>query len=323
MRLKRVVLKEELATLTGDPISAIVLDQLLYWSRRTRDFDQFIEEEKARDPNITMPLTHGWIYKSAKQLADELMGIASAATIRRRLVNLVENGWVDERHNPNHAWDRTMQYRPNIHAIQRDLAALGYALEGYPLQLVDASISHGDKSIEHSAEAIPETTTETTTENMHTNVDSTTSGGNAKKVDSTYKPDHQKDDGQAHIPKQGRTKKNKGSPYVTRPLVDVDSANVKVTKGNAHFVAVASVCKINLSTATKAQKGQIALAVKKLKAAGATPDQINNFEHWWYKNDWRGKRGQAPAPKHVCEEWGKYENWLSNKDKSHKVRVWA
>ena len=108
-----------------------------------------------------------------------------------------------------------------------------------------------------------------------------------------------------HQKRRGR-KKNKNSPYTTRPLVDVDSANAKITKGNAHFVAVASVCKINLSTATKAQKGQIALAVKKLKDANATPEQINNFERWWYEHDWRGQRGQAPEPKHVCEQWGRY-----------------
>ncbi len=46
--LKRVVIKEELVALTGDATKAIILNQLLYWSQRTRDFDKFLDEEKSR-----------------------------------------------------------------------------------------------------------------------------------------------------------------------------------------------------------------------------------------------------------------------------------
>lgn len=165
-RLKRVVVKEELVKLTCDRLAAEILDQMLYWSERTYDFDRFIEEEKQRDPESNMPLTHGWIYKSARELREELMLDASARTVNRRLEELVAKGWLDRRRNPRHQWDKTWQYRPNIHKIQSDLADLGYALEGYPLQLHSvASKGHGVASKGHGVAAIPETTIETTTEN--------------------------------------------------------------------------------------------------------------------------------------------------------------
>ena len=128
MKLKRIVLKEEFVVLTGDAISAVLLDLILHWSHNMKRFDEYVEEERARDPDINMPLTDGWINKSAKQFEDELMGMASGATIRRKLINLTKQGWIDKRHNPNNVWDRTMQYKPNIRAIQRDLAELGYTL---------------------------------------------------------------------------------------------------------------------------------------------------------------------------------------------------
>jgi len=52
MRLKRVVIKEELVALTGDYIKAILLNQFLYWSERVEDFDLFILEEQQRARDI-------------------------------------------------------------------------------------------------------------------------------------------------------------------------------------------------------------------------------------------------------------------------------
>ena len=167
-KIKKVVLKENLAVLTGDPIAAIVLNQMLYWSERTRDADKFVLEEQERGGGeLSITLMHGWIYKSSEELTEELMGIASISTIRRRLIDLVKNGWIDERNNPKYAWDRTLQYRPNIHKIQRDLMKIGYVLDDYPLQLdiVDESIIHPDESNRHPDEALPDITTEITIKN--------------------------------------------------------------------------------------------------------------------------------------------------------------
>ena len=187
--LKRVVCKEELVNLTGDAISAIILNQFLYWSQRTRDADKFRKEELDRDPEANIPLMNGWIYKSADDLAEELMDLTSRHTLRRRIIELVEAGWIDERNNPKYGWDRTLQYRPNLLAIQRDLQALGYSLEGYPLiqekmKRVPAAqnepaieqnahmIEHSAQSKAQSAQAIPETTTEITSSEIQNHPDS-------------------------------------------------------------------------------------------------------------------------------------------------------
>ena len=159
-KLKRVVIQEELVALMGDHVNALILKQFLYWGERVRDFDKFIAEEKGRDPDTRIELTRGWIYKSAEELADELMISISSRTLARRIEDVVSAGWLDRRRNPYHAWDRTWQYRPNLRKIQAGLRKLGYALEGYPV-LPDVQCNgQGDESIGQGDEALPEITTE-------------------------------------------------------------------------------------------------------------------------------------------------------------------
>jgi len=170
-KLKRAVIKEELIELTGDFIAALALNQFLYWSERVRDFDKFIEEERERDPDASIELTHGWIYKSIEELRDEIMVTISTRTLRRRVDYLVENDWLARRRNPRYRWDKTYQYRPDIRKIQRDLDAIGYVLAGYPLDKETPSIRQGvtSEGLGVTSEglgvtALPETTTETTPE---------------------------------------------------------------------------------------------------------------------------------------------------------------
>lgn len=144
--LKRVVIKEELVKLTGHWRTALILNQFLYWLQRHRHYDQFIAEEQVRTPELQVPFTYGWIYKSAKELLEELMIDVSEVTLRRDIKLLVDREWLAERHNPSHKWDRELQYRPDIRQIQLDLQRLGYALEGYPLLMEDASFTMKDAS---------------------------------------------------------------------------------------------------------------------------------------------------------------------------------
>lgn len=196
-KLGRVVIKEELVALTGDYKLSIVLNQMLYWSERVADFDKFISEEKERfdAENIdssNLEYRNGWIYKKADELAEECMITNSEATMRRYLDKLVEKGWLSKRTNPKYRWDKTLQYRVNIHKLQRDLQTLGYFLEGYA-QLLDDGLStqnddsdfqndgsnfqiessdfqndesdfHSERSNFHGERAIPKTTSETTSE---------------------------------------------------------------------------------------------------------------------------------------------------------------
>lgn len=191
IRFKRGVLTEELVALTGDPITAMVMRQMLYWVVRVSDFDEFVTEERKRNPDAEVELSDGWIFKSADQLADELMGIASGKTIRRRLQDCVEKGWLHERNNPQKGWDRTLQYRPDLIRIEHDLRRIGYTLAtvmGEEYLLVESIFSerrhaftnghgvewsghrvesngHGVESNGRSVDAIPESTVETTPEN--------------------------------------------------------------------------------------------------------------------------------------------------------------
>jgi len=174
MKLKRVVIKEELVELTGDYIGALVLNQFIYWSERTKDFNKFIEAEKQRDAGLSVDFTNGWIYKTSEELSEELMLGLSISTMRRHLSKVVQSGYLLERNNPKYAWDRTLQYRPNMVKIQTDLHKLGYSLEGYPLVLSNAIFkmkngsSEMKKRTSQNETAIPETTTKTTTESIYT-----------------------------------------------------------------------------------------------------------------------------------------------------------
>jgi hypothetical protein len=179
-KLKRVIIKEELVILTGNFKSAILLNQMIYWSERVNDFDKFIEEEAERTikdgKTLEIEPSNGWIYKTSEELSEETMIGLSASNMRKYLKELISNGWLDERTNPVHKWDRTMQYRVNIVKIQKDLLELGYNLEGYPFFKIENAISEiekGDsKTKNHTSKiknqskqnrkAIPEITTETT-----------------------------------------------------------------------------------------------------------------------------------------------------------------
>lgn len=134
-KLKRVPIKEELVAIAGDFIKAIILQQFIYWSERTRDYDKFIAEERERaelrDEEFSAKPLNGWMYKSAEELSEETMLGYKATAMRDHIKVLVAKGYLSERNNPLDRRDRTIQYRVNLLAIQLDLFEKGYPLEGY------------------------------------------------------------------------------------------------------------------------------------------------------------------------------------------------
>lgn len=135
-KLKRVVIKEELYSLTKDTFSAIILGQLIYWQVKVNDFDTFIKEENERAKNngidSVIDLQNGWMYKKASDLADECMLNVSDATMRRYLQVLIEKKFISCRKNPKYKWDKTLQYRVNLSFIISEVKKLGYdGLGGY------------------------------------------------------------------------------------------------------------------------------------------------------------------------------------------------
>lgn len=201
-KLKRVVLKEELVALTGNFVHAVVLNQMIYWSERVKDSDQFIKEEMERirkfsdgsqetPEDIENYLRNGWIYKKAQDLVDECMGICSRQTMSRVLNDLVKSGWLEKRKNPKYKWDRTWQYRVNLLKIQHDLQKIGYALEGYQLLNDESSNAHFEHLRSQDEQAIPEITTEITNNN---NTTTTTLDTNvSRKIENQTKQQKQND----------------------------------------------------------------------------------------------------------------------------------
>ena len=64
-----------------------------------------------------------------------------------------------------------------------------------------------------------------------------------------------------------------------------------------YAVALADVCRLDI----KVVRGRLFKRAKALLKAGYTIQNIRDFERWWYKNDWRGQKGQPPNPELVIE----------------------
>ena len=128
------LIRKEFVDLTGDHFSAVILNQLLYWTLRVKDFDLFLEEERVlassliknkRNSEQEKSFNHGWIYKTAHDLIEETMLGISHPTMRKYLKLLVDQGWVNERPHPLDKWKKTIQYRINVRRLQEDLIAIG------------------------------------------------------------------------------------------------------------------------------------------------------------------------------------------------------
>lgn len=153
------LIRKELVTLTGNHTNAVILNQLLYWTQKTKDFSLMLVEEKNRErateafPQKDSP-QYGWIYKTANALVEETMLHIDRTTLRRYLKFLVKQKWLFERSNPQNKWNKTIQYRVNVQKIQKDLMALGLSLSEIPLSGLEKvnlkCTKEGSRPKEHS-----------------------------------------------------------------------------------------------------------------------------------------------------------------------------
>lgn len=146
-KIKKAVIREDLLSITNDFRKAIILNQFIYWSERVSDADKFIEKENeiARSNGENeKELFYGWIYKTAEELAEEVMLGLSASQIRRYINDLVKMGYISKRNNPKYKWDRTLQYRVNLVNIAKALKKNGYPLSEYKINIPDeeSAITH-------------------------------------------------------------------------------------------------------------------------------------------------------------------------------------
>ena len=94
----------------------------------------------------------------------------------------------------------------------------------------------------------------------------------------------------------------------------------RLSPSQAMFTALAKACKIDYRIATEQQRGELNQTEKMLRTkARASPNDLPEFEKWWYDHDWRGKKGDAPRPTQVREEWQKFTDWQEKKPEQPRV----
>ncbi|MEV2909467.1 hypothetical protein ABNF65_12660 [Paenibacillus larvae] len=139
-KLRRCVIKEEFVSLTGDAVSAAILNQMIFWAELVNESDQEILNkikayEKIGDrlnvANLKKQLKNGWFWKAAKEMAEEIM-FSTRQTVDRKMRALVKKGFMECRPNPDPRYV-TNYYRVNLGYIQSELHKLGFSLEGYAL----------------------------------------------------------------------------------------------------------------------------------------------------------------------------------------------
>lgn len=125
------LIQGELVDLTGDPLMASFLWQLVYWSQRVPDFELFVAEEKRAALQERSSFYHGWFSKSVQELLAETMFRTTLSTLHYYLDFFVEQRWVQRRTNPQNKGDETLQYRVSLRKLCIDLQNHGYILPGF------------------------------------------------------------------------------------------------------------------------------------------------------------------------------------------------
>ncbi len=149
-KLKRVVIREEFVTITGDFVKAVILNQLIYWQSRTYNKE-------------------GWIYKKAEELSEETMLNVTGVTIRKHLGALEKLKLIESRDNPADKWDKIKQYRIRFDVIYDELEKHGFSFENALKPSEYRNLIFKFRSLENKLlYNDTEITSENTTKNTHT-----------------------------------------------------------------------------------------------------------------------------------------------------------
>jgi hypothetical protein len=176
-RMKKAVLREDMMALTQEVTQAMVLGQMLYWTKTLDKVNDWLFEENKRLAEVELPqheYNYGWIYKSAREMREDLMNAFSEDAIQRAFSALVTKGVFMKRHNPIVRYDRKLQYRIDIIFLRRLLKDRGYEMTDFQLATIPqeaAFIPQGAVSMAQCAETITETITKITNkENLLTSL---------------------------------------------------------------------------------------------------------------------------------------------------------
>ena len=167
-KMKKAVLREDMMALTQDVTQALVIGQMLYWTKTLDKVNDWLFEENKRLAEAELPqyeYNYGWIYKSAREMREDLMNAFSEDAIQRAFSALVTKGVLMKRHNPLVRYDRKLHYRVDILLLRRLLKDRGYEMTDFQLLTIPQeaeSIPHGAVCITQGAETITETITKIT-----------------------------------------------------------------------------------------------------------------------------------------------------------------
>lgn len=98
---------------------------------------------------------------------------------------------------------------------------------------------------------------------------------------------------------QGQSYESDNSITETTPQTTTEI----ISPGSSHKEMVSTleaICVMDMKI--KSNAGRIVKASKALREADYTVDDLKHFGQWWYKNDFRGKKNQAPLPSQVLSE---------------------
>jgi len=92
------------------------------------------------------------------------------------------------------------------------------------------------------------------------------------------------------------------------------SAETKPKHRDELFESLASLCRVNIRLCTKDQRGALNQTAKILRDAGHTAADVFRVGEWWYRHDWRSKKGQPPKPSEIREVWDQSFNTPPSRD---------
>ncbi|WP_028778555.1 hypothetical protein [Shimazuella kribbensis] len=138
--LKRGIIKEELVELCGCWKQALVLNQLLYWTKIIRETDRNIKSQitefkkvgfKDQANKLESLIRDGWFYKRGEDLASEIMAFKKTA-VNDLVTKLEKQKFIFTR--PISHTNKTKYFKVNVRHIHDQLHKLGYSLEGFTFQ---------------------------------------------------------------------------------------------------------------------------------------------------------------------------------------------
>lgn len=168
--MKKAVLREDLMVLTGDLCQSMVLGQMIYWTKTLDKINDWLFEENKRLAESDIPqhdYNYGWIWKSAREMKEDLMNAFSEDAIQRAFTALTNKGILMKRNNPFVRYDRKLHYRVDLVLLRRLLRERGFEMTDFQLASIPQeadSIPHGAECTPHYAGAITEISKETTSE---------------------------------------------------------------------------------------------------------------------------------------------------------------